>query len=113
MSALIKTAVKTILWGAGGLAATCLALLIVFQEKLVYVPELPGVGKAYPYTPARLHMLYEDVWLKAKDGTKLHCWLIKNSPDASGHLTLHLPFPRNPFSYSTVQLLIFPKYDMW
>ena len=108
MSALIKTAVKTILWGAGGLAATCLALLIVFQEKLVYVPELPGVGKAYPYTPARLHMLYEDVWLKAKDGTKLHCWLIKNSPDAAGHL----PFSCTPFSCSTLQLYISQEYDV-
>ncbi|KAI3754159.1 hypothetical protein L1987_53937 [Smallanthus sonchifolius] len=61
-----------------------MALLVAFQEKLVYVPVLPGLTKSYPITPARLRLLFEDVWLTSSDGVRLHSWLIKFSPDCTG-----------------------------
>ncbi|KAJ0963463.1 hypothetical protein J5N97_028585 [Dioscorea zingiberensis] len=61
-----------------------LALLIMFQEKLVYVPVLPGLTKAYALTPSRLRLTYEDVWLRSSDGVRLHSWFIKFSPNCSG-----------------------------
>ncbi|KAL2653958.1 hypothetical protein R1flu_022086 [Riccia fluitans] len=73
-----------LLYGIGGIAATCMLLLVTLQEKLVYVPVIPGMSKGYPITPARLRLTYEDIWLTAEDGVKLHSWLIKYQPAVSG-----------------------------
>lgn len=78
-----------LLYGIGGLACTCLVLLVTLQEKLVYVPVVPGLTRTYPITPARLRLKYEDVWLTASDGIRLHSWFIKLFPDCKGtHLFL-------------------------
>lgn len=61
-----------------------MALLVAFQEKLVYVPVLPGLTKSYSITPARLRLIYEDVWLRSSDGVRLHAWFIKLLPDCRG-----------------------------
>jgi hypothetical protein len=61
-----------------------MALLVAFQEKLVYVPVLPGLPKSYQITPARLRLVYEDVWLRSSDGVRLHAWFIKLFPDCRG-----------------------------
>ena len=73
-----------VMYGVGGIVVAGMALLVVFQEKLVYVPVLPGLTKSYPITPARLRMIYEDVWLTSSDGLRLHSWFIKFSPDCTG-----------------------------
>ncbi|KAI3790011.1 hypothetical protein L2E82_02822 [Cichorium intybus] len=73
-----------LMYGVGGIVVAGMALLVVFQEKLVYVPVLPGLTKSYPITPARLRMIYEDVWLTSSDGLRLHSWFIKFSPDCTG-----------------------------
>ncbi|KAE8682926.1 Alpha/beta-Hydrolases superfamily protein isoform 4 [Hibiscus syriacus] len=70
-----------ILYGIGGILVAGLALLVAFQEKLVYIPVLPGLTKSYPITPARLRLIYEDVWLRSSDGVRLHSWFIKLFPD--------------------------------
>lgn len=72
------------LYGVGGLAAASLALLFTFQEKLVYVPVVPGMKRGYPITPARLSLRYEDVWLRTLDGVHLHSWFIKATPESKG-----------------------------
>ncbi|KAL4589451.1 hypothetical protein LXL04_002358 [Taraxacum kok-saghyz] len=73
-----------VMYGVGGIVVAGMALLVAFQEKLVYVPVLPGLTKSYPITPARLRMIYEDVWLTSSDGIRLHSWFIKFSPDCTG-----------------------------
>lgn len=73
-----------LLYGVGGIVVAGVALLVAFQEKLVYVPVLPGLTKAYPITPARLRLTYEDVWLRSSDGVRLHAWFIKLLPDCRG-----------------------------
>ncbi|KAF5788681.1 putative peptidase S9, prolyl oligopeptidase, catalytic domain, alpha/Beta hydrolase [Helianthus annuus] len=73
-----------VIYGIGGIVVAGMALLVAFQEKLVYVPVLPGLTKSYPITPARLRLLFEDVWLTSSDGVRLHSWLIKFSPDCRG-----------------------------
>lgn len=73
-----------ILYGIGGILATSVGLLVAFQEKLIYVPVVPGLTKSYPITPARLRLLYEDVWLTSSDGVRLHAWFIKLAPDCRG-----------------------------
>ncbi|RAL37092.1 hypothetical protein DM860_004014 [Cuscuta australis] len=72
------------LYGVGGVVVAGMALLVALQEKLVYVPVLPGLTKSYPITPARLSLIYEDVWLRSSDGVRLHAWFIKLFPDCKG-----------------------------
>ncbi|KAK8602343.1 hypothetical protein V6N12_052154 [Hibiscus sabdariffa] len=76
--------VNIVLYGIGGMLVAGLALLVAFQEKLVYIPVLPGLTKSYPITPARLRLIYEDVWLRSSDGVRLHSWFIKLFPDCRG-----------------------------
>ncbi|EXB38908.1 hypothetical protein L484_027343 [Morus notabilis] len=73
--------VSAVLYGVGGLVVAGMALLVALQERLVYVPVLPGLTKSYPITPARLRLAYEDVWLRSSDGVRLHAWFIKLFPD--------------------------------
>ncbi|KAG6424145.1 hypothetical protein SASPL_114558 [Salvia splendens] len=73
--------VSALLYGVGGIVVAAMALLVTFQDKLVYVPVLPGLTKSYPITPARLRLLYEDVWLTSSDGVRLHAWFIKFASD--------------------------------
>ncbi|KAI3939745.1 hypothetical protein MKW92_039900 [Papaver armeniacum] len=76
--------VGVLLYGVGGIVVAGVALLVAFQEKLVYVPVLPGLTKSYPITPSRLRLGYEDVWLTSSDGVRLHAWFIKLFPDCRG-----------------------------
>ncbi|KAG2280019.1 hypothetical protein Bca52824_051239 [Brassica carinata] len=76
--------VSVLLYGLGGIVVAGVALLVVFQEKLVYVPVLPGLTKSYPITPDRLNLIYEDVWLRSSDGVRLHSWFIKMLPGCQG-----------------------------
>lgn len=78
-------------YGVGGLVVAGMALLVAFQEKLVYVPVLPGLTKSYPITPSRLRLSYEDVWLTSSDGVRLHAWFIKLFPNCQGFLLQFLP----------------------
>ncbi|GAB2219535.1 hypothetical protein Droror1_Dr00007172 [Drosera rotundifolia] len=75
---------SALLYGFGGIAVAGMALLVAFQERLVYVPVLPGLTKSYQITPARLRLLYEDVWLTSSDGVRLHAWFIKFLPNCRG-----------------------------
>ncbi|KAE8735308.1 Alpha/beta-Hydrolases superfamily protein isoform 2 [Hibiscus syriacus] len=77
----MESYMSLILYGIGGILVAGLALLVAFQEKLVYIPVLPGLTKSYPITPARLRLIYEDVWLRSSDGVRLHSWFIKLFPD--------------------------------
>ncbi|KAM0917374.1 hypothetical protein ACQ4PT_009546 [Festuca glaucescens] len=75
---------KALVYGAGGMAVVGLAALVALQERLVYVPVLPGLGRAYSITPSRLRLVYEDVWLRASDGVRLHSWFLRHSPTCRG-----------------------------
>ncbi|TVU38002.1 hypothetical protein EJB05_11349, partial [Eragrostis curvula] len=86
---------KALAYGAGGVAVVGLAALVALQERLVYVPVLPGLARAYAITPARLRLAYEDVWLRAADGVRLHSWFIRHSSTCRGKREL-LPFPTIP-----------------
>lgn len=80
--------VNVFLYGVGGIVVAGIALLVAFQERLVYVPVLPGLTKSYPITPARLRLIYEDVWLRSSDGVRLHAWFIKLFPECQGPTVL-------------------------
>ena len=48
----------------------------------IYIPKIPGVPDEIPFYPDRFGLDYEDVWLTAADGVKLHAWLLR--PPAGG-----------------------------
>ncbi|XP_057822076.2 alpha/beta hydrolase domain-containing protein WAV2 isoform X2 [Cryptomeria japonica] len=81
--------IKPIVYGVGGILGTCAALLVTFQEKLVYVPVLPGTTKGYSITPASLHLNYEDVWLTSADGVRLHAWFLRRLPHCADPTILY------------------------
>lgn len=93
------------LYGLGGIAMAGMALLVAFQEKLVYVPVLPGLAKSYPITPDRLRLKYEDVWLRSSDGVRLHAWFIKLFPECTGIYSPSLSLMILFFIYTRVYVL--------
>jgi hypothetical protein len=96
--------INILLYGVGGLVVAGMALLVAFQEKLVYVPVLPGLTKSYAMNPSRLRLTYEDIWLTSSDGVRLHAWFIKLFPDTRGSF----PQFRSTFMFSLFQ---FPKQN--
>nr|GMC92670.1 PHD finger protein ALFIN-LIKE 4-like isoform X1 [Ipomoea batatas] len=77
------------LYGVAGTVLAVMALLVAFQDRFVYEPVLPGVPKSYHITPARLRLLYEDVWLRSSDGVHLHAWFIKSMGASDGYPSQH------------------------
>ncbi|WIA21964.1 hypothetical protein OEZ85_004325 [Tetradesmus obliquus] len=68
--------VRVMSWG-GGAGALLLGLIYAFQEKLLYVPRIPGMPDFDDrLVPGQWGFEEEDVWLTAADGTKLHAWLL-------------------------------------
>uniref|UniRef100_A0A1D2A9I7 Serine aminopeptidase S33 domain-containing protein n=1 Tax=Auxenochlorella protothecoides TaxID=3075 RepID=A0A1D2A9I7_AUXPR len=59
-----------------GVTLALLAALVYFQEKLIYVPRLPGMPAAYQFFPAEFGLEHEDVWLSVPDGVRLHAWFM-------------------------------------
>jgi abhydrolase domain-containing protein 13 len=96
---------------AATLASLGLGLLVTFQERLIYLPRIPGVPDAFPFYPDRFGLEYEDVWLTAGDGTKLHAWLMKppgsGAPAAAGGAAAGLTTPSSQPSTSRLPVLIF------
>ncbi|KAI8109253.1 hypothetical protein M9435_005665 [Picochlorum sp. BPE23] len=60
----------------GGLATFTVGLLYALQEKIIYVPVIPGVPRGYIALPEEYGLDYEDIWIRSKDGIKLHAWLM-------------------------------------
>ena len=84
------------LQGMALLGAGLLGALYFFQEKILYVPIIPGVANTYDETPREYGLDYEDVHLTASDGVKLQCWYIKSPrPASSGKSPLLLFFQEN------------------
>lgn len=72
----LGTLLKQACYTVGGIAAIAVALLYILQEKLIYIPKLPGVPAELAYFPDQFGMAFEDVWLTTKDGKRLHAWLM-------------------------------------
>lgn len=64
-------------YAAGGLAGIALSLLYTLQNKIIYVPFIPGIPpEEYNVSPEEYGFEYEDVELTASDGVRLHAWLL-------------------------------------
>src|SRR4051812_46255250 len=77
----------TLLVGAGGL----LLAMYTFQNKLVYVPNMPPEARTELPDPRQFQLRYEgneilryflilspDITLHTPDGEKIHCWFFKH-----------------------------------
>eukprot|EP00889_Picochlorum_renovo_P008835 jgi/Picre1/35865/NNA_003324.t1 len=50
----------------GGLATFTVGLLYALQEKIIYVPVIPGVPRGYIALPEEYGLDYEDIWIRSK-----------------------------------------------
>ena len=83
----------------GGFSAFLISALYLFQEKIIYVPRIPGLPRHYIAKPPEYDMDHTDVWcveslnippprslahsltgsptrIETSDGVKLHAWLV-------------------------------------
>lgn len=68
--------------GVAGVAWIALSLYVyVMQERIVFLPDLPG--RAIAATPDAFGFDYTDVQLETSDGVRLHGWYV-NAEDAKG-----------------------------
>lgn len=82
----------------GGLATFTLGLLYALQEKIIYVPVIPGAPRGYVATPTDYGLDFEDIWIRAKDGVNLHAWMVwrkELDEDQAKHLPLVVFFQEN------------------
>mmetsp|Transcript_61299 Transcript_61299/g.142607 ORF Transcript_61299/g.142607 Transcript_61299/m.142607 type:complete len:402 (+) Transcript_61299:84-1289(+) len=83
-----------ILWGLALIAQLCLGLLlllliilVVRQRSILYVPTPLGTQRSpsnNPHgwrSPATWSLPYEDAWIVAEDGTRLHAWFVYQASD--------------------------------
>ena len=66
--------ILTLLAAAAGFYVLLGALLFVMQERMVFLPNLPG--RTLEATPQRLGLEYDDVFFAAEDGVVLHGWYV-------------------------------------
>lgn len=92
VGALLCGVVRVGVVGGTAVYGVVLAGLVAFQERLVYVPALPNMPRAYDATPHNAGLDFEDVWLTASDGVKLHAWLCGAKGNGGGPGTPTLLF---------------------
>ena len=89
----------------GGLTTVAIGLLYALQEKIIYVPVIPGVPKGYINAPADYGLDFEDIWMEAEDGTNLHAWMMWQKTSETSELAekpLLIFFQENAGNMSTV-----------
>lgn len=64
-----------------------LALLFLFQERLVHLPNVPG--RELTATPERINLDYESVTIETGDGVALHGWYLPHETARGTLLFLH------------------------
>lgn len=80
---------QTLLVGCGTVLGSLLTALYVFQERILYHPNIPT--RTYERTPASLGLNYTDVDIVTEDDVRLHGWLITqtNSKEAATFIYFH------------------------
>ena len=66
--------IVTLVAAAAGFYVLLGALLFIMQERMVFLPDLPG--RTLETTPQRLGLAYDDVLFETDDGLVLHGWYV-------------------------------------
>lgn len=74
---------KYVLLAAAVYGGFCLALFL-FQARLVFLP-----SRTLAASPARIGLDFEDVWLQAADGVRIHGWFIAHAQPRGTLLFFH------------------------
>jgi pimeloyl-ACP methyl ester carboxylesterase len=69
-----------------GIYAVLMLLLYLMQARLLYYPE---IGRDVTTTPRAVGLAFEDVWLDAGDGVRLHGWFVGRPEPRGVALILH------------------------
>jgi fermentation-respiration switch protein FrsA (DUF1100 family) len=79
----VRVILKYVLLAAAVYAGFCLALFL-FQSRLVFLP-----SRTLAASPARIGLGYEEVWLAAADGVRVHGWYIPRAQARGTLLFFH------------------------
>lgn len=83
-------------------------MLYLLQERLVFLPHMPG--RTLDATPEAIGLDYEDAWIDTEDGEKLHGWFVP-AQDARGTLLFFHGNAGN-ISHRLESLMIFNRLDL-
>jgi len=73
-----------LLWGVAAAYLGVCAFFYWMQERMLFFPD-----RQVRLTPSDVGMKFEDVWLTAEDGVKLHGWVVGSDADAPWILFCH------------------------
>ena len=62
-------------------------MLYLLQDRLVFLPHMPG--RELETTPAMLKLDYEDAWIDTEDGERLHGWFVPSIEERGTVLFFH------------------------
>jgi abhydrolase domain-containing protein 13 len=111
--------------GLFGLVGIVLVLLYNFQDKMLYIPDIPGMPYHKPSQNPEGHrnpmdagnVPYENVYVETKDGEKIHTWLMiqEHKPEKkptliyfhgnAGNMGFRLPNSINMFNRCDMNIL--------
>jgi hypothetical protein len=74
---------SSLFWFAILLAAGLLTLLYVQQDRMLYIPAVPGLPKftrdnpTMLTSPVHFQIPFEDIMIPTSDGVRIHAWLLR------------------------------------
>ena len=83
-------------------------MLYLLQDRLVFLPHMPG--RELETSPAMLKLDYEDAWIETEDGERLHGWFVPSLDNRGTMLLFH--GNAGNISHRLQSLLIFNQLGM-
>lgn len=97
----------TAIWIFAALGGIFLLMLFLYQDKLIYVPDVPPDSRRVFIRPERFRINeWNEIFLKTEDGESIQTWLLKH-PTNSKHCPTLLYFHGNAGSILFINYLIF------
>jgi len=85
-------------------------MLYLLQDRLVFLPNMPG--RELDTTPMSLGLEYEDAWINTEDGERLHGWFIPTDDDRARGALLFFHGNAGNISHRMESVLIFNRLGL-
>lgn len=85
-------------------------MLYLLQDRLVFLPNMPG--RTLDTTPLSIGLKYEDAWIETEDGERLHGWFIPANDDPGRGALLFFHGNAGNISHRMESLLIFNRLGL-
>lgn len=79
----------TFIWVFASLGGIFLLVLFLYQDRLIYVPDVPSDSKKVFIRPERFRIYqWDEIFLKTEDGENIQSWLLKHPTNSKNCPTL-------------------------